>query len=215
MSRLAVVAAAALLLAACSSGGDTAAVRIEPTTTAAAGTGVAMQSATPLAASVPAPVPTATSNEAQTLAPVHARTAATGDLAGFPFSTGDMRLAVEQAGVTFLLVELGDTICPGSAVPGRPYWSANRAGSDFGPVFLLWVYPDQDALGEDWEAAPGEAPRLRVEGCELPTGFVYWNENLVLTFAVWLSAGEELTLDGHHEGPGDHPAVRAFLGLTP
>ena len=126
-----------------------------------------------------------------------------------------MRAAVEQAGVTFLLVERRETICPGSAVPGRPYWMANRVGSDFGPIWVLWVYPDPDALREDWETVPGEAPRPRVEGCELPTGFVYWNENLVLTFAVWLSAGEELPLEGQYESPGDHPAVRVFLGLTP
>lgn len=106
-------------------------------------------------------------------------------------------------------------LCPASAPPGLPYWSANLAGSDFGPIWVLRVYPDTDALQEDWETVPGEAPRSRIQGCELPTGFVYWNENLVMTFAVWLSLGEELPMERHDQSLSEHPAVRGFLGLTP
>jgi hypothetical protein len=76
------------------------------------------------------------------------------------------------------------------------------------------VYPHVDALRADWDAVPGEAPIPRFD-CELPSGFVYWNENLILAFDAWLSAGEELPLAGHHESPTDMPATQAFLNLAP
>ncbi len=217
MRWLALVVASALPLAACSGGGDSAAVRIEPIATAAAvGAGASLPSSTPAPPETPAqPAPTVATRDGQTPAPAAAGTTAPGDLAGLPFSTGDVRAAAEQAGVTFLPVEDRAPLCPGSAAPGRPYWSANLAGSDFGPIWVLWVYPDAAAFQEDWETIPGEAPRPRVEDCELPTGFVYWNENLVMTFAVWLSLGEEIPMERHNESPGDHPAVHVFLELTP
>lgn len=206
--QLVLAAASALLLAACNGEGDSAAVRIEPT--AAAATPASSPTATATAVSPRlAPSPT------QKPAPADAGAAVAGDLVGLPFSTADVRAAIEQAGFVFLPVEPREALCPGSAVPGRPYWTAFSGGTDFGPVFVLWVYPDAEALREDWEAVPGEAPRPRMEDCELPTGFVYWNDNLVLTFAAWLSLGQEFPLESHDESPGDHPAVRAFLELAP
>ena len=136
---------------------------------------------------------------------------------GAPFSASDVAGVVERdgQGYSFWLIDDRAPICPGSAVPGRPHWSANLAGSDFGPVFVLWVYPDVGALQQDWEVVPGEAPRARFDGCDLAHGFVYWNENLVIAFEVWLSLGEDVPLGGNGESPGDHPAVHAFLELAP
>ena len=139
-----------------------------------------------------------------------------GDLDGSPFSTIDVRVAVEdQRGYSFWLVDdERPQLCPASAVPGRAYWSANFQGSDFGPVFVLWVYPNADALEADWSVEVGEAPTPTFD-CELPSGFVYWNENLILTFDVWLSLGEPLPLHGHWENPSDMLAALTFLKLTP
>lgn len=164
------------------------------------------------------PPPTSTVAPSPTLVPTQTPPAATpfeGDAGGLPFSTADVRAVVEGSGITFIPLGERDVICPVSAVPGAPYWTANAAGTDFGPVFVLWVYPDLAALEEEWAVEPGESPKPRLAGCDLPTGFVYWNENLVLVFEVWLSAGFDVALEGHAESPGDHPTVEAFLGLAP
>ena len=138
-----------------------------------------------------------------------------GDASGVPFSTSDVRMAVEEGrGYSFWLIEEREAPCAGSAVPGYPYWSANLAGSDFGPVFVLWVYPNVEALRKDWDAVPGEAPTPRFD-CEPPSGFIYWNENLIMVFDVWFSLGEALPLENHWESPSDMPAVEAFLELVP
>jgi hypothetical protein len=138
-----------------------------------------------------------------------------GDASGVPFSTLDVRLAVEEGrGYSFWLIEEREVPCAGSAVRGHPYWSANLAGSDFGPLFVLWVYPDIEALRKDWDAVPGEAPKPQFD-CEPPSGFVYWNENLIMAFDVWFSLGEAIFLEGHWKSPSDMPAVEAFLELVP
>jgi hypothetical protein len=168
--------------------------------------------APPLVATPAMPVPPSLPPEPTVGSPPEARL---GDAGGAPFSTVDVRVAVEdERNYSFWLVDERASPCPGSAVPGRPYWSANLAGSDFGPLFFLWVYPDVDALREDWEANPGEAPSPRFD-CELPSGFVYWNENLILVFDVWISLGEPVPLESHWENPGNTPAVGAFLELAP
>ncbi len=228
------LAFAVALLAVCASCSGSEPATVEPSTTsipsatasAAPGAGptqataTAPLPATPALAASPSATPTATPTLTPTLTPTAAATAADpearlGDVSGVPFSTVDVRLAVEEGrGYSFWLVEERAPLCPGSSVPGRPYWSANLAGSDFGPVFVLWVYADVDALRLDWEAVPGEAP-VPLFDCELPSGFVYWNENLVFTFDVWLSLGEPLPLAAHPESPSEMPAIDAFLELAP
>ena len=138
-----------------------------------------------------------------------------GDVDGTPFSTVDLRVAVEgERGHSFELVDDREELCPASAVPGRAYWSAEPDETDFGPVFVLWVYPDETALRRDWAVADDERPAPRFD-CDLPSGFVYWNQNLVMAFDVWLSSGEALPLHRHSESPRDMRAVEAFLELAP
>lgn len=216
------VLAAVGVLAGCNGDDNPPPARVEAAITAtAASTSTARPTLSPAPppTATPSPAPAAETSTPEPpmptpiLAPMS--TPAPGEPVGFPLSTNDVRVAVEEAGVTFWLRERSETLCPGTSVEGRAYWSANRAGTDFGPIFTLWVYPNAGALGEDWEAKPGEAPVSRVEDCEPPGGFVYWTNNVVLAFTSWLSAGEELPLEGHYESPGDHPAVRAFLELSP
>lgn len=216
MRWLAILAASAFPLAACS-GDDTTATGIEPsaTATATAPEGVATPEAIPATATAETSTETpATSSPAPTIGPAPSRGESLATTAT-PISTLDVRRAVQDGqGFSFWRVDDRTPLCPASAAPGLPYWSVNLAGSDFGPIWVLWVYPNSDALQQDWETMPGEAPRSRLEGCELPTGFVYWNENLVMTFAAWLSLGEELPLERHPESPREPPAGRGFLGLT-
>lgn len=134
-----------------------------------------------------------------------------GDLAGVPYSTSDVRAAMVSARVGSSPPS-GDVepLCPDTSVREFPFYAADTDGSDFGPVFALWVYPDTDALEDDWEtSSSGIEPRT---DCDLPTGFVYWNANTVLAFSRW--AGDV--------GPGgptggsirEHPAVQAYLDLS-
>jgi len=73
-----------------------------------------------------------------------------------------VRAAVDGSGLTFILLKERDAICPGSAAPGTSYWTANAAGTDFGPVFVLWVYADLAALEVDWMLVPSIMKLLEV-----------------------------------------------------
>ena len=45
--------------------------------------------------------------------------------------------------------------------------------------------------------------------CVPGTGFIYWNENLILSYAPHPQSGELLTASG-----SGHPVVQAFLSLS-
>ncbi len=174
-------------------------------------TGTATPTATP---SPPPPTSTATATPAGTATPQPTTPPSgdptAGDVEGFPFSTVDIRAAVEARGFSFLLLTDRGALCAGAAVEVHSFWSANLAGSDSGPALAVWVYPDRDALEADWSVAPGSAPEPRF-GCDLPTGFVYWNENLVMALDTWLAAGSEVPIG--NESPSQHPSVEGFLSL--
>ena len=178
------------------------------TTTPPSPTATATSAPTAPAARPPPPVPTTTAAPSPTAPP------AGGDIEGAPFSTADARAAIEGAGVTFIPLENRTAICPSTAAAGQHYWTAGQA-TDSGPAFVLWVYPNVAALQADWAVEPGEPPVPLVAGCEPPTGFVYWNGNLILTFAFWLSVGAEIPFEDHPESLRDHATVQAFLELTP
>ncbi len=198
ISAMTLAAAITLLLAACSgsddagSAGPTSTLGIAPT-----------QVVTPAANGTPVP-PTPRS-------PADADR----DLAGLPFSTADLRQAVETAGYSFSGVETRKPLCPHTSVPELPFWSANLAGGDAGPILVVWVYPSLEALAAEWEAEAGAPPKPLLEGCDLPTGFVYWNQNLVLVFETWSSLGVESPVDIEGRLPSEHPAIIAFLSMTP
>ena len=198
-AALTLAACATLLLAACSAS-DESATDAAPTSTL----GLApTQAAT--AAAIASPAPPTPRSAADT----------SRDLTGFPFSTSDLRQALEIAGYSFSGVEERAPICPQTSVPELPFWSPNLAGNDSGPILVLWVYPTFEALEADWEAEPGAPPKPLLDGCELPTGFVYWNQNLVLVFETWSSLGVESPVDIDGRIPSEHPAVTAFLSMTP
>ena len=100
-------------------------------------------------------------------------------------------------------------------MPEQAFWSVNLTGGDSGPILVLWVYPNSESLKADWQAEPGRGPRPLLPGCGLPSGFAYWNENLVMVFAAWFSLGIESATIPDEQSPGQHPAVQAFLELSP
>ena len=125
-----------------------------------------------------------------------------------------MRAAITAAGIHFIEAEGGADICPATSIPAQVYWVAGDA-TDFGPAFALWVYPNEDALAEDWDVVPGERPESRLDGCDAGSGFVYWNANLIWAFAYWGSAGHMLSLSEHHELPNEEGAGRAGYRRLP
>ena len=162
---------AVVALSACSGGDDGVVVVRATSPVAPAPSATATATVTPTVAPSPAPPPLSAPLETST--PVVLTSAPTGEAlaapthsgeVGVPLSANDVAQAVELdgRGYSFWVVDDRAPICSGSAVPGRPHWSANLGGSDFGPVFVLWVYRDVDALQQDWEVTPGEPPRWPV-----------------------------------------------------
>ncbi len=152
---------------------------------------------------------------APTQAPSVGPTDTSRDLTGFPFSTADLRQAIETAGYSFAPLTNIAPICPQTSVPEQAFWSVNLTDGDSGPILVLWVYPNSETLKADWQAEPGQAPQSLLPNCGLPSGFAYWNENLVMVFAAWFSLGIELAASPDEQSPGQHPAVQAFLELSP
>ena len=152
---------------------------------------------------------------APTQAPAVGPTDTSRDLTGFPFSTADLRQAIETTGYSFAPLTNIAPICPQTSVPEQAFWSVNLTDGDSGPILVLWVYPNSETLKADWQAEPGHAPRSLLPNCGLPSGFAYWNENLVMVFAAWFSIGIESATSPDEQSPGQHPAVQAFLELSP
>ena len=160
------------------------------------------------------PAPTSTLEIAPTQAPSVGPTDTSRDLTGFPFSTADLRQAIETAGYSFAPLTNIAPICPQTSVPEQAFWSVNLTDGDSGPILVLWVYPNSETLKADWQAEPGHAPQSLLPNCGLPSGFAYWNENLVMVFAAWFSLGIESATSPDEQSPGQHPAVQAFLELS-
>ena len=161
------------------------------------------------------PAPTSTPEIAPTQAPSVGPTDTSRDLTGFPFSTADLRQAIETAGYSFAPLTNIAPICPQTSVPEQAFWSVNLTDGDSGPILVLWVYPNSETLKADWQAEPGQAPQSLLPNCGLPSGFAYWSENLVMVFAAWFSLGIESATSPDEQSPGQHPAVQAFLELSP
>ena len=161
------------------------------------------------------PAPTSTPETAPTQAPSVGPTDTSRDLTGFPFSTADLRQAIETAGYSFAPLTNIAPICPQTSVPEQAFWSVNLTDGDSGPILVLWVYPNSETLKADWQAEPGQAPQSLLSKCGLPSGFAYWNENSIIVFAAWFSLGIESATGPDEQSPGQHPAVQAFLELSP
>ncbi len=161
------------------------------------------------------PAPTSTLEIAPTQAPSVGPTDTSRDLTGFPFSTADLRQAIETAGYSFAPLTNIAPICPQTSVPEQAFWSVNLTDGDSGPILVLWVYPNSETLKADWQAEPGQAPQSLLSKCGLPSGFAYWNENSIMVFAAWFSLGIESATSPDEQSPGQHPAVQAFLELSP
>ncbi len=213
-----------IAIAACDDGGGTRIVgedgsTIDVTTATATATPSADVSPTsipPEGTSVPSTTETATPDAAGPDATGTATPTATpgdGDIEeyeGVPYSTSDVQAAVESAGRTFIPAD-HDISCQGTSVPGGVFWAANAGGSDYGPNWALWIYPDADAREADWSIEDGVL-ESQVEGCELATGFNYFNENAVLAFISWSGPGFDSPYDPDRS-PGEDAAKEAFIAM--
>lgn len=221
----------AIGLAACSDGGNARVVvdgdegEIEITATgtpSASATGIPEGSPTaegsPGATATETPTGTPDPSATPTMTPTAVATPSAGspagDLSGLPFSTSDVRAAVQGARYTFNDLEGRAPLCADASVVEYPFWAGStQGGTDYGFVYVLWLYPDEDALEADWAFEDGRL--VSRAGCELPNGFVYFNANAVVAFDTWHSAGADTGPTDDGPSPGEHPAVEAFLGMTP
>ena len=217
MTRRATTAVALLALACaaalgCIAGGDDDDAST-PAATATAGT-TAPAAATPAATAAPAATPAPAATASPTPAPTAAPPSDAPDIDGVPFSLDDFASALPAPGLT--PTDEFEPTCPGaSAQAGRVHRAGRRRGRVVRRVGDLWVYADHEAFKGDW--AVGEDFRVAplLDGCEPPTGFVYWHENLVLWFAGLYGPGVAPgSLPATTDEVRGHPVVRAFLELT-
>ena len=132
---------------------------------------------------------------------------------GFPYSLADLVDALAPGGVVISDRYDPASACAGAAVEGLPIVASDEATTGRFAVWVLWVYPDNEAREGDWQT--GQRAEPLVEGCEPPNGFVYWHENLLLWFIGFYGDDVEpgsppQTLEEVRE----HSVLRAFLGLT-
>ena len=83
------------------------------------------------------PAPTSTPEIAPTQAPSVGPTDTSRDLTGLPFSTADLRQAIETAGYSFAPLTNIAPICPQTSVPEQAFWSVNLTDGDSGPILAL------------------------------------------------------------------------------
>jgi hypothetical protein len=114
-----------------------------------------------------------------------------GDEPGFPFTADAIRVSVVQRGFTLTRsAETFTDVCPNASVTGV-YYASRPAGGGDARYFVLWTYPDPEAQRANWVFQSGRLQPLTA-GCDTRTGWVYWNENMVLAYAPWIGSGGEL-----------------------
>ena len=218
---LLVAVVAAVVTLRCGSGDDGEDVEVTPTATATVTpTRTATVTATP--SSIPPATPTATetlqATPTPTAPPPTTRTPAAAapppvSAEGVPYSLSDLADALAPGGV--VLTDLYDpaSACAGAAVEGLPFVASEDATEGRFAVWVLWVYPDNEARQADWRT--GQRAEPLVEGCEPPNGFVYWHANLLIWFIGFYGDDvEPASPPLSREEVREHPVLRAFLGLT-
>ncbi len=157
----------ALLLAAC---GDEGVVQPTPTPTPrlteTSPTPTTEATGTPVVTPTPASTPTAAPSRSPTPTPATIPT-------GVPFSFDDFRTAWEAWGMTVTL-GASNAAFEGFATPA---FDARLSRDDHSLDLSILIYPDRQAMGEDWDLTVGESPVPR-EGRILPDHIsTWWNEN--------------------------------------
>lgn len=205
---LAITTALAGLLMSCEDSGSVTIVgangeEIEVPDGTVVATSEVAQTPSPTLAPVETPSPTAT----PTPQPASTRGRIPDDLQGSPYSTADLRTAIEAAGTTFQGLAV-DPLCPNTSVPELTFLASD--GNETGPVFSMWVYPDSSALANDWST--GNAVTPLTDPCTPPTASVYWNRNVVLAYRSEIEGGIDVgpAASGRNTIP-----VQAFLNLAP
>ena len=204
--RLAAAAGVALtlLFSACTGSGDGASVGIGLSDTETATAAPSAPASSPTiegTVSTPSLVPTPSPTLVSTLTRTGPRGHPMDSLGGAPISGADFGRVLEEQSLMVVPVST-HAECDRLGWP-RSACSAYPAGERTQVLLLLWVYPDRDALQDDWVAEPGSSPVLADDGCTIASGWRYWNENLVLVIGA--VADETLRQE----------VVDAFLGLTP
>ena len=212
------VALAAAIIAIGCGGGDGDGGEATPSATgtpspAGASTATATATATPTATPTPTPTATPTGTAIATPSPTPPARSAPADVEGFPYSLSDLADALAPGGIEETDLYDPASACAGAAVGGVPFVAASDADAGRFAVWVLWVYPDNEARQGDWQT--GQRADPLVEGCEPPNGFIYWHDNLLLWFVGFY--GDDVAPGSpplSREEVREHPVIRAFLGLA-
>lgn len=105
-----------------------------------------------------------------------------------------------------------EPLCSDTSVAELPVWMADDGGTDYGPVFVLWVYPNAAAMAEDWSRGSDGVQSLL--GCTLSTGSIYWHANTILAFRTWMGAQGDVGPHDPLRNPRDEAPIQAFLEMT-
>lgn len=161
--------------------------------------------ATPTTTPTPTPTPAAaTPTSTPTASPI----------GRLPASLEELAAALPDPGVT--LTDEYDPVCPGASVEPVVFAGPDFEGGDRYAVWVFWPYPDRAAFWEQWIINEQRRAEPLLDGCEPPSGFIYFNHGRLIWFVGFY--GSEVDPGSPPDTRAEirqHPVIRAFLELEP
>ena len=157
----------------------------------------------------PTPTPTATPPPA-TATP----TLGAPDSADLPDRFVQLVAALPEPGA--VLMDFYEPACPGASVDPIVFAGPDYEGAERFAVWVFWPYPDRAAFWEQWVITAEGRAEPRLDGCEPPTGFIYFNHGRLIWFVGFY--GSEVAPGSPPDTRAEirqHPVIQALLGLQP
>ncbi|MCY4615643.1 MAG: hypothetical protein OXC71_04525 [Chloroflexi bacterium] len=180
-----------------------------PAATATPDAAAATPTVTPTRTATPTPSPTPSATPVvPTLTPP--------DPTNTVLPTAFVQLAAALPEPGLALTDAFEPSCPGASVEPIVFAGPDFEEGDRFAVWVFWPYPDREAFWEQWVINARGRAESRLDGCEPPNGYVYFNRGLLIWFVGFY---------GSEVDPGspptsraeirEHPVLTGFLGIQP
>ena len=197
-----------------------------PTATPVPATATPTATATPAATATPdAPATTPTATPTRTATPTPSPTPSATpvvptltppDPTNTVLPTAFVQLAAALPEPGLALTDAFEPACPGASVEPIVFAGPDFEEGDRFAVWVFWPYPDREAFREQWVITAQGRAESRLDGCEPPNGYVYFNRGLLIWFVGFYgSAVDPGSPPTSRAEIREHPVLTGFLGLQP